>query len=158
MLKLYEKFDNTAETIGKGFFKKKVPGFVARNLNEKLKLREYQKEALGRFIYYSTEYPNKKKPFHLLFNMATGSGKTLIMAADILYLYEKGYRNFIFFVNSTNIIEKTKENFTNPFSSKYLFAEKIKFGEKEVRIEQVQSFVNRIKPGSKREKLMNTII
>ena len=53
-------------------------------------------------------------PLHLLFNMATGSGKTLIMAGLILYLYEKGYRNFLFFVNSTNIIEKTKDNFLNP--------------------------------------------
>ncbi|MDA0062985.1 DEAD/DEAH box helicase family protein [Brachyspira hyodysenteriae] len=31
-----------------------------------------------------------------MFNMATGSGKTLIMASLILYLYEKGYRNFLF--------------------------------------------------------------
>ena len=61
--------------------------------------------------------------------MATGSGKTLIMAANILYLYRLGYRNFIFFVNSTNIIEKTKDNFLNSLSEKYLFAPKIKFGD-----------------------------
>jgi type III restriction enzyme len=72
--------------------------------------------------------------------MATGSGKTLLMAANILYLYNKGYRNFLFFVNSTNIIEKTRDNFLNPTSSKYLFNEKIKFGEKEVKINEVDNF------------------
>ena len=53
--------------------------------------------------------------------MATGSGKTLVMAGLIIYLYEQGYRNFLFFVNSTNIIEKTRDNFFNTTSSKYLF-------------------------------------
>ncbi len=72
--------------------------------------------------------------------MATGSGKTLVMAANILQLYKQGYRNFIFFVNSVNIIEKTKDNFLNPLSEKYLFASKIKFGEKEVFVKEVQNF------------------
>ncbi len=62
------------------------------------------------------------------------------MAANILYLYKLGYRNFIFFVNSVNIIEKTRDNFLNPLSEKYLFAPKIKFGEKEVFIKEVQNF------------------
>jgi type III restriction enzyme len=72
--------------------------------------------------------------------MATGSGKTLIMAANILQLYKLGYRNFIFFVNSVNIIEKTRDNFLNPLSEKYLFAPKIKFSDKEVSIKEVQNF------------------
>jgi len=67
--------------------------------------------AIARSEYYLEKYPKKKTPVHLLFHMATGSGKTVLMAANILYLYHKGYRNFIFFVNSTNIIEKTKANF-----------------------------------------------
>lgn len=140
MSKLYEQFNNTQAVVAKGFFRDKVPSFIAENLNKKSVLREYQKEALGRFAYYDKEYPNKKKPYHLLFNMATGSGKTLIMAADILYLYEKGYRNFIFFVHSKNIIEKTKDNFLNQYSNKYLFSEKIKFGDKEVKIAKVDNF------------------
>ncbi|NLA08210.1 MAG: DEAD/DEAH box helicase family protein, partial [Parcubacteria group bacterium] len=69
-----------------------------------------------------------------------GSGKTLIMAANILQLYKQGYRNFIFFVNSVNIIEKTKDNFLNTLSEKYLFAPKIKFGGKEVFVKEVQNF------------------
>jgi hypothetical protein len=38
--------------------------------------------------------------------MATGSGKTVMMAGLILYLYEQGYRNFLFFVNRGQIVEK----------------------------------------------------
>jgi len=72
--------------------------------------------------------------------MATGSGKTLIMADNILYLYKFDYRNFIFFVNSINIIEKTRDNFLNTLSEKYLFAPKIKFGDKEVFVKEVQNF------------------
>ena len=55
--------------------------------------------------------------------MATGSGKTLIMAANILQLYKKGYRNFVFISTLNNILEKTKENFLNNSkeNQKYLF-------------------------------------
>ncbi|WP_244478681.1 DEAD/DEAH box helicase family protein, partial [Enterococcus cecorum] len=45
---------------------------------------------------------------HLLFNMATGSGKTMVMASLMLYLYEEfNYQNFIFLVNTDAIIKKT---------------------------------------------------
>ncbi|MFQ5616705.1 MAG: DEAD/DEAH box helicase family protein, partial [Anaerolineales bacterium] len=103
-------------------------------------LRPYQKKALSRLLYYLNGYPKRANPAQLLFHMATGSGKTLIMAAAILYLYQQGYRNFIFFVNSTNIIEKTRENFLNPLSSKHLFAERLKFGAQEVHIREVDNF------------------
>ena len=72
--------------------------------------------------------------------MATGSGKTLIMAGIILYLYEKGYRNFLFFVNSGNVIEKTKDNFFNSASTKYLFGPTITIGNKRVEVKQVENF------------------
>jgi len=72
--------------------------------------------------------------------MATGSGKTLIMAGLILYLYEKGCRNFLFFVNSTNIIEKTKDNFLNPLSSKFLFSENIRLDTRRVAVTPVANF------------------
>lgn len=137
---LHEEFNSTRDVVDKDFFKKEVPRFVVENLSEKVEMREYQKEAVGRFVYYGTKYAKKKKPTHLLFNMATGSGKTLIMAADIIYLYEKGYRNFIFFVNSNNIIEKTKDNFLNPYSNKYLFAKNLKLGDKPVQVRQVENF------------------
>jgi len=123
-----------------GYLKKDIPKYIEDNLNPRFKLRPYQIEAIARFIHYLEENPNRKKPTQLLFNMATGSGKTLLMAANILYLYNKGYRNFLFFVNSTNIIEKTRDNFLNPMSPKYLFNERIKFGDKEVSIREVSNF------------------
>lgn len=129
------------DTLSKmGILSKDIPEYIEDNLNPAFELREYQKEAIARFIHYLEQNSNRAKPSQLLFHMATGSGKTLLMAANILYLYNKGYRNFLFFVNSTNIIEKTRENFLNPNSTKYLFNEKIKFGDKEVKINEVDNF------------------
>lgn len=137
---LYEVFNSLKEAHGEDYFTTRFSGEIVQNFNPRFELREYQKEALGRFDFYFNGYQKRQFPAQILFNMATGSGKTLIMAANILYLYLLGYRNFIFFVNSTNIIEKTRDNFLNPLSEKYLFAPKIKFGEKEVFIKEVQNF------------------
>ena len=137
---LYEAFNSIKDSFGQNFFTSRIDDEVAQNLNPTLELREYQKEALGRFDFYFKDYQQRLYPAHLLFHMATGSGKTLIMAANILQLYKQGYRNFIFFVNSVNIIEKTKDNFLNTLSEKYLFAPKIKFGGKEVFVKEVQNF------------------
>lgn len=105
-----------------GQLEKDIPDCIVKNLNSNFKIRDYQTEAFARFIHcFNEDFPGKQKPLHLLFNMATGSGKTLIMAGLILYLYEKGFRNFLFFVNSTNIIKKTQDNFLNIDASKYLF-------------------------------------
>ncbi len=108
---LYETFNSLKEAHGEDYFTSRVDDEVVKNLNPKFELRQYQKEALGRFDFYFSEYRQRKFPAQLLFHMATGSGKTLVMAANILQLYKQGYRNFIFFVNSVNIIEKTKDNF-----------------------------------------------
>jgi type III restriction enzyme len=118
-----------------------LPRILTENLNPKFELRPYQIEAFQRFLcYFENEFEFKQYPSHLLYNMATGSGKTLIMAGLILYLYEKGYRNFLFFVDSTNIIEKTKDNFLTPLSSKYLFNNTLSFGTKRVFITQAANF------------------
>lgn len=119
-----------------------VPGSVLENLKPGYGQRPYQIEAFQRFILcYNEDFDGKPgKPLHLLYNMATGSGKTLIMAGLMLYLYEQGYRDFLFFVNSNNIINKTKDNFLNPRASKYLFNEKVVIDGKEVLIKEVQNF------------------
>jgi len=135
---LYEELDSFSKLGG---LKKEIPEYLKNNLNPKFELRPYQEEAFARFFHcLDNDFPGKDWPLHFLFNMATGSGKTLIMAGLILYLYEKGYRNFLFFVNSTNIIEKTKDNFLNPLSSKFLFAENIRFGTKRVAVTPVANF------------------
>ncbi|UCE07304.1 MAG: DEAD/DEAH box helicase family protein [bacterium] len=135
---LYEELDSFSSFGG---LKKDVPGFVTENLNPAFELRPYQVEAFARFFHcVNNDYPGKDWPLHFLFNMATGSGKTLIMSGLILYLYEKGYRNFIFFVNSTNIIEKTKDNFLNPLSAKFLFSEDIRFGAQRIQVTPVANF------------------
>ncbi len=118
----------------------KVPKSISGNL--KFDTRPYQKEAFQRFILcYNEGFDGRPpKPLHLLYNMATGSGKTMIMAGLALYLYEKGYRDFLFFVNSTNIIKKTKDNFLNPQASKYLFNNKLLIDDREVFIKEVENF------------------
>ena len=124
-----------------GVPKPEIPDSITQNLNAAFELRPYQEDAYASFVhYFNTDLPSKEKPLHLLFNMATGSGKTLIMAGLILYLYEKGYRNFLFFVNSTNIIKKTKDNFLNPRAAKYLFSQDIRFEGKPVNVTQVDNF------------------
>ena len=135
---LYRHLDSASQL---GFLNQDIPASLKENLNPKFKLRPYQEEAFVRFFHcLDNDFPEKELPLHLLFNMATGSGKTLIMAGIILYLYEKGCRNFLFFVNSTNIIEKTKDNFLNPLSSKYLFNDPIRFGDHQVSVTQVANF------------------
>ena len=139
---LYEKLESGKAFIGEDCYKKIFNQHqdIISSLNPKFKLREYQLEAIGRCIYYIEEYKNKELPYHLLFNMATGSGKTLIMAAVMLYLYKRGYRNFIFFTHLSNIIEKTKDNFLNRNSSKYLFSQDISLGGQRLSINEVDSF------------------
>lgn len=139
---LYEDFNAKTRLDGADVFKNKATEKtdILKNLNPAFSVREYQKEALGRFYYYCEEYHQKLKPIHLMFNMATGSGKTLIMAANILYLYQKGYRNFIFFTRLGNIIQKTKANFLDPNSKKYLFGDKITLGGQEIKIKEVDNF------------------
>lgn len=135
---LYERLDAFSSM---GELNKEIPDSIEQNLNPKYELRPYQIEALARFFRcYKKEFPGKTYPLHFLFNMATGSGKTLMMAGLTLYLYDQGYRNFLFFVNSTNIIEKTRDNFLNAGSIKYLFNQDIHIGTRRVQVTPVENF------------------
>ncbi len=136
-------YDTIVQEFGKReLARTQVPNTILDNLRKGYGQRPYQIEAFQRFILcYNEDFEGKPhKPFHLLYNMATGSGKTLIMAGLMLYLYEKGYRNFLFFVNSNNIIKKTKDNFLNPQASKYLFNDKLLVDGREVLIKEVENF------------------
>lgn len=99
-----------------------LPAHIEQNLAPHIELREYQEHAFSNTLeYLSKENFSKNRQTHLLYHMATGSGKTVMMAGLILHYYSLGYRNFLFFVNQTNIIEKTKANFLDSASAKYLF-------------------------------------
>ena len=132
---LYENMDFMRENG----YTAELPAYIPENLNPNFELRPYQKMAFENFITHY-ESPRRPKPTQVLFHMATGSGKTLIMAGLMLYLYKQGYRNFLFFVNLSNIVEKTKENFLNAASSKYLYADEIVLDGERIRINQVDNF------------------
>ncbi|GJM17087.1 MAG: type III restriction endonuclease subunit R [Thermodesulfobacteriota bacterium] len=140
---LHEKLTNGAEFLGsKDYYQQNIPDHIPPNLNPAFQLRPYQLEAFGRFKYYMESYSSRPEntPTQSLFHMATGSGKTIIMAGLILYLYKQGYRNFLFFVNSTNIINKTRDNFLNSIASKYLFNEMVQINNQQIRIKEVDNF------------------
>lgn len=136
-------YDELAKYFGEREIKRTpVPNTILDNLKQGYGRRPYQIESFQRYILcHNEDFVAKPcKPFHLLYNMATGSGKTLVMAGLMLYLYEKGYRNFLFFVNSNNIIKKTKDNFLNPLASKYLFSDKLVINGTEVYIKETDTF------------------
>ena len=114
-----------------------IPEYINGNLIHTL--RAYQDKAIRNYHYTQTEI--KPNPQHVLFNMATGSGKTDLMAGLILYLYqEHGYRNFLFTVNTNSVLMKTKDNLVNENSEKYLFQDKIEIDGKHIFIKQVERF------------------
>lgn len=120
-----------------------LPEYFETGMTPTKHLRPYQADCMRYFLtYMDPENVFEGKPLrpHLLFHMATGSGKTMIMALAMLYLYEQGYRNFLFFVSSNNIVEKTRDNFLNPSSQKYLFAPSIAINGKKVEVREVKNF------------------
>ncbi|WP_182418547.1 DEAD/DEAH box helicase family protein [Bartonella sp. HY038] len=115
------------------------PAYIQDNLKDDL--RPYQAQAL-RYLHYTQKSAEALIHYkHLLFNMATGSGKTMVMAGAMLYLFKQyGYQNFIFFVHTDAIIQKTKENLLNIQSSKYLFKNPIEIDGEQITIEPVETF------------------
>lgn len=134
---LYERIDAVREYSPIAY--KPLPEYVARGLNPAFELRPYQENAFRNFITFY-EGDQRPSPTQVLFHMATGSGKTLIMAGLILYLYKQGYRNFLFFVNLDNIVKKTKDNFLNKSSAKYLFAADTLIDGDRIPVVEVENF------------------
>lgn len=120
-----------------------IPSCILDGINERFVLREYQEEAIKRFTYYLKNKSYYQKDVvcddmlffnknHLLFNIATGGGKTLLMACMILYLHnEFGYNNFLFLSHLNSINIKTIDNFFNKNSSKYLFSKNVNIRQSE---------------------------
>ena len=114
-----------------------LPQYILENL--KHEPRHYQSEAIRYFHYTQTSETFKfRKPRQLMFNMATGSGKTDLMAGLILYLYkEKGYQNFLFTVNTNGVLNKTIDNLTDDQSSKFLFDSHLEINGERILINQI---------------------
>lgn len=136
---------NLYETIGEKAFRLRlpfpeIPAFISNNL--KYSFFDWQKSAFENFLTFQSikERENPNEPTHLMFNMATGTGKTLLMASTILYYYQQGYRHFLFFVNQNNIVDKTENNFIDNTHTKYLYKEKIVIDDKTITIKKVDTF------------------
>lgn len=136
--KLYETIGEQAYRLGLEY--PKIPEYMRQNLRHEF--YEWQQKGLENFLTYQNirKKENEDGASHLLFNMATGTGKTLIMAALLLYYYKEGYRHFIFFVNQNNIVDKTENNFLHSNHTKYLFRDKIVIDNETVLIKKVETF------------------
>ncbi|EGP4936008.1 TPA: DEAD/DEAH box helicase family protein [Enterococcus faecium] len=117
-----------------------TPVYLEQNMVHKF--RSYQSDALRYFHYSQASETFKYRDIkHVLFNMATGSGKTDVMAGLILYMYQElGYQNFLFIVNTNSVLNKTIDNLTNPQSPKYLYQPTIEIDGERIKIERVKTF------------------
>jgi len=105
----------------------------------KFSLRPYQIEALRAFqLFWKDGFDSrslKQKTLQKVevdgneicwnkvgFEMATGSGKTLLMGAIITDLYQRGYKDFLILTPNTILFDKTIENFT-PRAVKSIFGD-----------------------------------
>lgn len=122
------------------------PDYIKHNL--KHQLRDYQKQALYNLNYTQKDANVDTRFNQLLFHMATGSGKTDAMAADMLYFYhEFGYQNFLFVVNTNAVIAKTRENMLNVQSPKYLFSQPLSIDGTTIELREVTRFPTNSEPG-----------
>lgn len=141
----YKKIENLYSVIREkafdyGIQKPEIPEYITQNL--RYEFFEWQRGAVESFLTYQAvkERENPNDVTHLMFSMATGTGKTLLMASTILYYYVQGYRHFVFFVNQNNIVEKTENNFIDRKHSKYLFKDKIVIDDKTISVNKVETF------------------
>ena len=138
---LYEELKSLAFEYELSKVKPEDYSYITENL--KFPLYDWQKTAIENFLLNEkirrakTAKGEVVPPNHLMFNMATGSGKTLVMAALILYYYKQGYRNFIFFVNQNAILGKTQANINANTNNNYLFSENIVIEDVRVNIREV---------------------
>lgn len=139
-LPLYDEVKHLNESLFNEQLDWETPEYISRNMVHTF--RYYQDAAL-RFFHYSqtADAFRFRNVNHVLFNMATGSGKTDLMAGLILYLYqEHGYQNFLFLVNTNGVLSKTIDNLTNQSSEKYLYTPNIEIEGERIDIRQVETF------------------
>jgi len=128
-LKMDETYKKMLQQIDQKFIAE-IDGYMAHDF------RYYQKQSLTAFDFfqkahreqyvfkdelYEREFADGTIPFYG-FEMATGSGKTLLIGALILYLYKyHNYKNFLIITPGTTIYDKTISNF-DMMSTKCVFS------------------------------------
>ncbi|TYA17243.1 restriction endonuclease subunit R [Lactobacillus sp. LSI2-1] len=117
----------------------RLPLYIKQNL--KHSLRDYQFSAIYNLDVVE-KLDKRDDPYNqLMFYMATGSGKTDIMAAIILYMYQAhDYQCFLFTTSTTAVVNKTIDNFTNVVSPKYLYKDPIVIDSQRIAIKAVSEF------------------
>lgn len=139
-LPLYDEVMHLNESLFNEQLDWQPPAYISSNMVHTFR---YYQDAAMRFFHYSqtAEAFRFRNVNHILFNMATGSGKTDLMAGLILYLYqEHGYQNFLFLVNTNGVLNKTIDNLTNQSSEKYLYTPNIEIDGERIEIRQVETF------------------
>jgi len=139
-LPLYDEVKHLNESLFNEQLDWDTPDYLPENMVHTF--RYYQDAALRFFHYSQTDETFRfRNVNHVLFNMATGSGKTDLMAGLILYLYqEHDYQNFLFLVNTNGVLNKTIDNLTNQSSNKYLYTPNIEIDGERIEIRQVETF------------------
>lgn len=139
-LPLYDEVKHLNESLFNEQIDWETPDYLSKNMVHTF--RYYQDAALRFFHYSQTDETFRfRNVNHVLFNMATGSGKTDLMAGLILYLYqEHGYQNFLFLVNTNGVLNKTIDNLTNQTSDKYLYTSNMEIDGERIEIRQVEIF------------------
>lgn len=122
-----------------------LPLYISDNMRHSL--RSYQIGAIQNLDMVRHMQAADTLYNQLMFYMATGSGKTDIMAATVLYLYhEFHYQCFLFTTHTTAVVNKTLDNFINTTSPKYLFNNPISIDGSQVTIKAVNTFPAELDP------------
>ncbi|MGX7076864.1 DEAD/DEAH box helicase family protein [Globicatella sanguinis] len=139
-LPLYDEVKYLNESLFNEQLDWDTPDYLPNNMIHTF--RYYQDAALRFFHYSQTDETFRfRNVNHVLFNMATGSGKTDLMAGLILYLYqEHSYQNFLFLVNTNGVLNKTIDNLTNQASEKYLYTPNTEIDGERIEIRPVETF------------------
>jgi len=151
--KTVEIINSNLNLLNKSRGKKVDSSFLSATYLLKNKLRDYQENALLNYLivnnFLSKEFDldirDEFSERHHCFHMATGSGKTMLMAYLIAHLYSFRYNKILFITNSTTLQEKTKLNLIPSYGSKkceYIFnsAGDITINNKQVTITPVNVF------------------
>lgn len=141
---IYETLKSQAFDYGVSKVKPEEYSYITDNL--KYPLYDWQKTAVENFLlnekirHAKIAKGEKVPPNHLMFNMATGSGKTLLWRLLFCITTRMATEISFFFVNQNAILGKTLSNFIESAHSKYLFSENIVIDGTHVNIREVELF------------------